>query len=373
MDKILKIKFLHNTVENWLWFLGILIIGWIFKRFFSIIVSRIVYRMIKKETENVSVVEFVNLLKQPFEFIITLIIFYTAFDEISFARSWRIIPLGKIRVSDFVDKLLDTLFIIAITWVIIRLIKFFALVFIKKSEQKEDKRDLQLTPFFRDIIITIVVFFSFFFILGFVFNKDIVSLITGLGIGGVALALAARATLENLFASFTLITEKSFVVGDEIQINDIGGKVEKIGFRSTHVRHYDGSLLIIPNQTLVSDVLNNITQRKERRHKFFIRLKLDTPLLKVKEVIKEINQLLLEEEKLNIKDGQIKLDTVGDYSINILVVFFAKTPDYWESKSIREHINYEISTIFEKYQIELAPPMSAFIHSTNEKTIDDDI
>ena len=141
IDKILKTTFLYNSLENWFWFLGILLIGWLFKRVFSVLVSNLAYRLIKKETQNVPTSSFVNLLKRPVEFILTLLIIYMAIDEVSFPRKWRIIPFGKMRVSDFADKVLDALFIIAITWLIIRLIKFFSIVFLKRAEENDIKTD----------------------------------------------------------------------------------------------------------------------------------------------------------------------------------------------------------------------------------------
>jgi MscS family membrane protein len=372
LEQILKTNFLYNSVENWLWFVGILFVGWFFKRIFSILVSKIVYRLIQQETHNIPVSNFVDLLKSPIEFIFSLFIIYMAVDEIDLPRKWRIIPLGKMRVSDFADKLLDALFVIAITWILIRLVKFSSLVFLKRAEESETKKDEHLVPFFRDIIIAIVVFCSFFLILGFVFRQDVVSLITGLGIGGVALALAARATLENLFASFTLFTEQPFIVGDDIELDKMVGKVEKVGFRSTRIRHLDGSLIVVPNQMLVSQSLNNLTQRKERRHKFFIRLKLETPMEKIKNVITEIQTLILEHEFTSNHEGHIKFDSIGDYSINLLVVFYVPTPDYWESKSIREDINYLIANILIKNKIELATAIPTILHTPDDKNIDED-
>lgn len=372
LEKILHKSFLYNTIENWLWFLGILLIGLLFKRIFSVLVSKIAYRLIKQETQNVPVSNFVDLLKRPVEFIITLLIIYSAVDEITFPRKWRIIPFGKMRVSEFADKLLDTLFVIAITWIIIRLVKFFALVFLKKAEENDTKTDEHLVPFFRDIIIALIVFCSFFLILGFVFRQDVISLITGLGIGGVALALAARATLENLFASFTLFTEQPFIVGDDIELGSMVGKVEKVGFRSTRIRHVDGSLIVVPNQMLVSQTLNNLTQRKDRRHKFFIRLKLDTPISKIKVVVDEIQQLIDNHELTSTHEGHVKFDAIGDYSINLLVVFFAATPDYWGSKDIRQEINYMINQVLDKNGVELATPTTTLFGITDDKNIDDD-
>ncbi|AFK04796.1 MscS Mechanosensitive ion channel [Emticicia oligotrophica DSM 17448] len=371
-EKILHESFLFNPVENWLWFIGIIIVGFLFKRIFSVLLSKIVYRLIKQETRDVPVSSFVDLLKRPVEFIITLLIIYSAVNEISFPKRWRIIPFGKMRVSDFADKVLDTLFVIAITWIIIRLIKFFAIVFLKKAEENDTKVDEHLVPFFRDIIIALVVFCSFFLILGFVFRQDVISLITGLGIGGVALALAARATLENLFASFTLFTEQPFIVGDDVELDSMVGKIEKVGFRSTRIRHVDGSLVIVPNQMLVSQTLNNLTQRKARRHKFFLRLSLETPLEKVRIVIQDIQQLLDNHPETSAQEGHVKFDDIGEYSINLLVVFFAATPDYWESKTIREDINYQISKVLEKNGVEIAMPPNVVGANYSLKNIDDD-
>ena len=221
LDKFLDNIILYNKVESWLWFLGILLVGWVFKKVFSVIVSKLAYNLIKPETQNVPISKFVDLVKRPVEFFISLLIIYNAIDEITFPKKWRIIPLGKIRLSDFIDKLLDALFIFSITWIIISLVRFFSIVFLQRAVENNLKKDEHLVPFFRDVIIAGVIFTSFFFILGFVFRQDVISLITGLGIGGVALALASRATLENLFASFTLFTEQPFIVGDDIEIGEM--------------------------------------------------------------------------------------------------------------------------------------------------------
>ncbi len=366
LTKLLNQVIFYNKVENWCWFFGILVIGFLFKRIFSILVSKLVYFVLRRENRKIPVSQFVELLKRPLEFLITLLIIYVAREEINLPKKWRIIPLGKIKISDFTDKVLDMLFIIAITWLIIRLIKFFALVFLKHAEDNTSKKDEHLVPFFRDIIIAGVIFCSFFMILGFVFKQDVVSLITGLGIGGVALALASRATLENLFASFTLFTEQPFIVGDDIEIGTITGKVEKVGFRSTRIRHVDGSLVVVPNQMLVSDILNNLSERKERRHRFFLRLDITNPLEVVEKSILEIQEILDKYPKTNQKEGHVRLDSIGEFSIDVLVVFFAKTSDYWKSQEIRQEINYKISEKLKENGVKMATTPILFSEKNNK-------
>jgi len=131
-------------------------------------------------------------------------------------------------------------------------------------------------------------------------------------------------------------------------------------------------LIVVPNQMLVSQTLNNLTQRKERRHKFYLRLKLDTPVDKIKLVVDEIQYLLDNNQDTSKHEGHVKFDTIGDYSINLLVVFFAATPDYWESKDIREEVNYALNKVLEKNNVELATPTTTLFSVTDDKSIDDD-
>ena len=109
--------------------------------------------------------------------------------------------------------------------------------------------------------------------MGSVFKVNIPALIAGLGIGGVAIALAAKESVENLFAAFTILTDKPFQTGDTIKIGDIEGKVERIGFRSTRLRNGDGAAFIIPNQKFVSENLLNLSNRSNRTIKVAVNIK----------------------------------------------------------------------------------------------------
>src|SRR6185369_10292037 len=123
----------------------------------------------------------------------------------------------------------------------------------------------QLVPFLREAIKIIIGVFSFFFILGAVFHINIASLIAGLGIGGLAFALAAKETLENLLGSFTIFLDKPFVVGDVVKVGSAEGTIENIGFRSTRIRTLEKTLLTVPNKKMVDAELDNLTERVVRR------------------------------------------------------------------------------------------------------------
>ena len=107
------------------------------------------------------------------------------------------------------------------------------LVMAKRAVRKGSGFNEQLIPFLKEVFKVFLVIFAFFFALGTLFSLDIGSIITGLGIGGLAVALAAKESLENLLASFTIFLDQPFIVGDLVQVGEVTGTVEKIGFRST--------------------------------------------------------------------------------------------------------------------------------------------
>lgn len=344
-NAFLATKFYHNKIENWLWFFGILIIGFLLKNLFSTLLTRGIYKIIKRETKGVSAVEFLRLIKKPIAFLVSLVIVSWSFEQLEFATHWRVIPLGKMTFNTFIDKVLETLFIFTITWLLIGITRFIALIWAEKAKETETQRDDQLVPFFRDLFITFLIFISFFVILGYVFKQDVVSLITGLGIGGVALALAARETLENLFASFTIFFDKPFSAGDTVEIGTTHqGDVEKIGFRTTRLRTPDGSLLNVPNRLMVSQNVNNLSLRTYRRVKFWLKIKNDTPAESIEKLIVNIKKLIADHPKTNSEAIQpyVLLDAFGVNSLDILVVYFVSEIDYRLFKNIMADFNTAI-------------------------------
>jgi MscS family membrane protein len=358
-DNWLNTVFFHNKIENWLWFFGIILIGFLLKSLFSTLLSKLIYGLIKRETKGVSVLEFIRLIKKPIEFIISLTILTMAIEEIVFPKSWRVIPLGKMSFLNFVDKIFEALFILAITWLAVRITKFIALIGIEKAKETESKHDDQLVPFFRDLAISFLCFISFLVILGYVFKQDVVSLITGLGIGGVALALAARETLENLFASFTIFFDKPFVAGDSVEIGTTQqGDVEKIGFRTTRLRTPEGSLLNVPNRLMVSQNVNNLSLREFRRVKFWLKLSNDTPIEQIEELVELIKKMLALHPKTSHEEYKpyALFENFGEYALEVLVVYYIIEPEFREFKTYQSEINTEILRTLRSLGLKLAMP-----------------
>ena len=298
------------------------------------------------------------MLGQPVRLLITLIFIYIASSFIHFPSSWHLPAKEVFGFKMILMKSFEGIFIFSIAWILVRITKFIALIFKERAALTPSKLDDQFIPFFRDLVVVGISILTIFSILGIVFQVDVVALLTGLGIGGLAIALAARETLENLFASFTLFLDLPFMVGDNIQLDKVSGDVEYIGFRSTRIRTGDGSMISIPNRLLTAQALENLTQRQFRRAKYTVKLASDTSVEALHKIVNEINQLVNSQELIYKPDpGVTRFGGFGENSLDILVSYNIATHDGNIFNKIKEEINYQIMEIIKKNEIKFAHPI----------------
>ncbi|MBC7922828.1 MAG: mechanosensitive ion channel family protein [Ferruginibacter sp.] len=356
LERYLNQSFLGNELRDFAWFAGILGVGLLLKRVFSVLISRLLYHFVRGEEEKVPVTEFIRLLRVPFENFTLLLFLYLAFDRLRFPVEWNLAPVSAFGLRQVIAKGYQILLILSVTWILLRFIDFFAREFTRKAAVAESPLDNQFVPFFKELVKVLMVIFSLFFILGVVFHLNVASLVAGLGIGGLAVALAAKESLENLFASFTIFFDRPFVAGDAIQVGAISGTVEKVGFRSTRIRTFDKSFLTVPNKMLIDQALDNLTQRRLRRARFTIGLTLDTPAETLKAVAADIRAALDEHPGTRTEPGVVRFDEFGTSSLNLLVLFFVETADWGEYMAVKEEINYRIIEIVHHHRAAFAFP-----------------
>ena len=191
--------------------------------------------------------------------------------------------------------------------------------------------------------------------LGSISNINIASLIAGLGIGGLAFALAAKESIENLLGSFTIFLDKPFVVGDLVQIGGVSGNVEKIGFRSTRIRTLDKSYVTVPNKKLVEAELDNLSLRTLRRVKFTLSLSYSNSSEQIKSFIEDLKKFITENPTTQ-QEAQVRFFELGKASIDLMVLYFIDTSEYDFYLEMREKVNYEIMDIAQKNKISFANP-----------------
>jgi small-conductance mechanosensitive channel len=217
-------------------------------------------------------------------------------------------------------------------------------------------------------------------VIGLLFFLDnigysVTTIIAGLGIGGIAIALAAQNILSDLFSYFVIFLDKPFEIGDFIVVNDKSGSVEQIGFKTSRIRSLGGEELIIPNAELVKSTINNFKRLEKRRISFTVRVVYDTPPELLQEV-PEVLKAAVEKREKTLLD-RAHLATLADYYINFEVVYFVLSDDYNLYMNIQQAILLDIITAFRARGIKFALPTQVNLNAKNEaeikQTIESDV
>jgi MscS family membrane protein len=221
-------------------------------------------------------------------------------------------------------------------------------------------RQLHITAFLPLIKRTAAAFFAIFSVLvvceslGF----EVKTFLAGLGIGGLAFALAAQDTLANLFGSFVVVMDQPFYVGEYIQVAGHEGTVEEIGLRSTRLRTAQRSQIVIPNKTVASEAITNLTRMPQRRVDLTVGITYDTPPEKITAVLSDVRALLRADP--GVHKGQIvaSLADFSDSSLEVQIVYFTADPDWESHMAVRERINLAILRAFAAQGVSIAYPTS---------------
>ncbi len=182
------------------------------------------------------------------------------------------------------------------------------------------------------------------------------SIVTGLGVGGVAVALAARESLANLMGSFTIMIEKPFTVGHWIKVGDTEGTVEAVGFRSTRIRTFYDSLLSVPSSELMHSTIDNMGERKYRRVKTTFGISCATSPQRVQEFVEAVREIIATHPHTRKESYHVVLQDFADSSLEILLYFFLELPDWASELRQREDILLRIMGCAERLGIEFAFP-----------------
>ncbi len=183
---------------------------------------------------------------------------------------------------------------------------------------------------------------------------DITALVAGLGIGGVAVALAVQKILGDLFASLSIVIDKPFVVGDFLIVDDYIGSVEQVGLKTTRLRSLSGEQLVMSNSDLLQSRLRNYGRMFERRIVFNIGVTYQTGRELLKKIPGMIEEIVSRQEKVRFDRSHFK--AYGDFSLDFETVYYVLEPDYALYMDIQQAINLALHEAFEKEGIEFAYP-----------------
>lgn len=256
---------------------------------------------------------------------------------------------------DFIHEVLRVALSLIGAWLLYRLTDLIYEIIRDYMAESDEAAVVQFAPLIRQSLrITIVVIAGIMIIQNLGYSVG--SLLAGLGIGGLAIALAAQDTLANLFGTFVMFTDRPFKVGDWIEFKGFDGDVEMIGFRSTRIRTWAKSQVTVPNKLFAAEIIENWSAMPKRRVKMTIGLTYDTPPDKMDEFITRVRELLANDPDINQEFTLVNFTDFGPASLDILIYYFTKTTRWAEYLEIRQRINLAIMRIVHEMGLSFAFP-----------------
>ncbi len=271
--------------------------------------------------------------------------------------------------QDFLDLLNRTLITIFIFWLLHQLIIPFSFV-IKNFESKISKPLVDWTLKGLKILVIVLGAVAILELWGI----RVGPVIAGLGLFGVAVALGAQDLFKNLISGIMILMEKRFTVGDVILVSgEVEGVVEQIGFRSTLVRRFDSTPVMVPNYKFAEQSVTNYTRRHHRRIRWLIGLEYRTSIDQLKNIRDEINNLIEKDDNFAKNQNAsfyVRIDSFSDSSIDMLVQTFTVTNEWAEFLKIKENLAVKIIEIVENNEAGFAfPSQSLYVEKlSDEKT-----
>ena len=249
----------------------------------------------------------------------------------------------------------QVIFSISLIWLIYNSVDVLTEYLMHLSSKTGSKLDDQLVPLIQRALKMFVVVFGVLVScqnLGF----NVMSVLAGLGLGGLAFALAAKDTCANFFGSIMILLDRPFNIGDWVIIGKTEGSVEEIGFRSTRIRTFYDSLITVPNSILANADIDNMGQRNYRRIKAFFGLTYDTPPEKMEAFLEGVKNIV-EANPYTRKDYyHVVFNGYGNFSLDVMLYCFLKVPDWAAELVQRQNIYLEILRLAEKIGVDFAFP-----------------
>lgn len=259
--------------------------------------------------------------------------------------------------APFLMSAVDALLIVAVARICYALVDVVDYWLISVTRRTDSRLDDMLIPLVRKSIRLVVIALAVFQVATVWSDKPITSILAGLGVGGLAVALAAQETIKNFFGSLVIFGDKPFEIGDRIVVDGFDGPVEAVGFRSTRIRTLEGHLVTVPNGELANKTIQNIGKRPNIRQLFSIGLVYETSHSEIREALRIVRELLENHEGMSEDfPPRVFFSSFGDWSLNISVIYWYHPADYWSFVSFHESLLLAIKERFEAAKLSFAFP-----------------
>jgi small-conductance mechanosensitive channel len=351
-DKIVELKdgfnFLGNPVWHWLLALTIaIVVFFLFRFIFNALVKQIdkIAKRVNHKLGNIAASAFKN---SKFWFFAAIAIFFST--EILNLGEYDIVPLKILTLAIFaqIGIWLSVIFSGSVTsWSEIH-----------NQNQSQNAAVSIIKGGGKFLIWTVILLLTLDNI-----GIKVVSLLTGLGVGGIAIALAVQKILGDLFASISIMIDKPFEVGDFINIDSVSGTVESIGIKTTRIRSATGEQVIIANSDLLGSRVSNFKRMQERRITFGISVSNKTAKENLLTIVTIVKNIIESQENVRFDRGHLKNFSAS--SVDYEFVFWVTKPDYISYMDIQQKINLALISVFEEKKIHLAHTVQKLLLERN--------
>ena len=280
---------------------------------------------------------------------------------------WAGINLLGLEETSLLVLLLAVKFLASLSgvWAAYRLVDIVTVYLTKRAHLTESKLDDALVPLIPRTLKIFVTVVGFLFIADNI-DVDISSLLAGLGLGGLAFALAAKDMVQNLFGSVTVLMDRTFSVGDWIIVGSVEGSVERIGFRSTRVRTFYNSVVTVPNSKFITADVDNMGERRYRRLSCKLSVTYDTPPQRIEAFCEGVRELIRQHPYMRKDYYHVYLNEFAASSLNILLYVFWETPEWNTELRERHRFMLDILRLAKRLGVEFAFPTQTLYMRSEE-------
>ncbi len=256
-------------------------------------------------------------------------------------------------------KIVQAVAAIALAYAFYRLVDIIEYYLERWTSKTQTKLDDMLVPVIRKALRITIAIIAVLWIVDGILGAEIKAILLSAGVGGIALALAAKDTIANFFGSVTIFADKPFQIDELVKVGEHYGPVEEVGFRSTKIRTLEGHLVTVPNSVIANTAVENVGRRPFIRRTSNITITYGSGHKKAQKAVEIIKEVLADVPEINTdseKPPRVYFSDFNDWSLNIYMSYWVKPADYWVYQGVNERVNLEIMKRFEATQIEFAFP-----------------
>lgn len=352
MEEVLHRVYFDNSVKDYCIALGFILLGLVLIKF----LQKWLLQRVKKWADRTETNLDDYLLDGIENFVLPMAKFLVIYAGLNY-----------LSLSNKVDKILHVAIIVIVTFYCVQLIASFLKLLLESHVRKQDQGEEKVKQMKGVMVVVTIVIW----ILGGVFllnnlGYDVTAIVTGLGIGGIAIALALQNILGDLFNYFVIFFDRPFEIGDAIVLDDKNGTVEYIGIKTTRLKALGGEQLILSNSDLTKSRLHNFKRMQRRRIAFTLAVAYDTSVENLREIPDIIKRLVQEHKEITL--DRVHFLAYGTHGLNFETVFFVETSDYNKYADIQQDINFKIFENFRQKGIQFAYPAQPIVMGKEEKT-----